>query len=126
MVLIVKNFCLIDEIPKEEEDEAEEPESSSQELGWFVWTRVWMEKGGSSTLEEGDCQSLPVQVFIESPVVHVACHLPYLSFAYSLTQLLNLLQVLHQMCQTSYLWQEAECLEAKVLQKIVCSGRVQG
>ena len=41
VVFIFKNnLCLISEIPKEEEDEAEEPEFSTQELARLDWTRV--------------------------------------------------------------------------------------
>ena len=52
MVLTVKKIhCLIGEIPKEEEDEGKEPESSIMELIGFNWARVWMEEGGSPVLE---------------------------------------------------------------------------
>ena len=51
MISIVKTLCLFDETSREE-DEAEEPGSSTQEQARFDWAQIWMKDGGSLTLEE--------------------------------------------------------------------------
>ena len=81
---------------------------------WSVWRK------GSPMLQEGDFQSLLIQVFSLNPLVFfiLLAIYPLGLLPMVLLRLLNLLQGLHQLYQASHLQWKAECLEAEGLQKI--------